>query len=181
MEETRSYALTLQRKLISEFKQKFFEKMGYYPEVITHTTTIVHHGPYKIKRIPLEDLKDIFNSHLLPKLVENIPGAQWIKTINARCRVRDICELRYMYFRIASIMGYSWCAIARSVNMDHSSVIHGIQTLSGHVETDARVRQDYYNTLFTVKKIIEDEYRHLECAYQIQAESEPALLDTLHE
>lgn len=181
MEETASYALTLQRKLIAEFKQKFYDKLGYYPEVITHTTEIMPTGSSKILRIPLEDLRDIIDSRFLMPLVSTIHGSKWITSISNRSRIRDICELRYTYFKIAAIMGYSWCSIARSIGMDHSSVIHGVRTLNGHLETDPRVRQQYHNTLFNVKRIIENEYRHLECAGQIQDEPQPAVFAALSE
>ena len=179
MEETTSYALTLQRKLITEFKQKFYEKLGYYPEVITHTTEVMPTGTSKILRIPLEDLKEIFDTRLLRPLVASSHGTQWITSLSNRSRIRDICELRYMYFKIAALMGYSWCSIARSIKMDHSSVIHGVRRINGHLETDDRARQNYYNTLFNVKCIIENEYRHLECAGQIQDKPQPAILDSL--
>jgi hypothetical protein len=180
MQDTANYALTLQRKLITEFKQKFYEKLGYYPEVITHTTEVVPTGTSKIMRIPLDELKEIFDTRLLRPLVATIHGAQWITTISNRSRIRDICELRYMYYKIASLMGYSWCAIGRSLRMDHSSVMHGVQTLNGHLETDPGVRQDYYNTLLQIKQIIDNEYRHLECAGQVQDESQPVIPDSLH-
>lgn len=179
MQDTANYALTLQRKLIAEFKQKFYDKLGYYPEVITYTTEVVPTGSSKIMRIPLDDLKEIFDSRLLRPLVRQIHGAEWITSISNRSRIRDICALRYTYFKIASLMGYSWCAIARSLRMDHSSVIHGVQTINGHLETDERVRQDYYNTLFTIKQIIDNEYRHLECAGQVQDEPQSVIPDTL--
>lgn len=181
MEEAAVYALSLQRKLITEFKQKFYDKLGYYPEVITHTTEVVPKGTYSIKRIPLDDLQEIFDTHILQPITASIPGARWITNLKARSRIREVCEIRYIYFKLAHLMGYSWCSIARSIGLDHSTVIHGVQTLNDHLETDPRVRQDYHNTLYQVKQIIDNEYRHLECPYQVQDEPQSALSNTLHE
>lgn len=181
MEESTLYSLNLQKKLIDEFKKKFYEKIGFYPEVIVHTTEFVEAGHTSIMRIPLDELLDIFDRHLLPKLIGRVPNTSWIESLRNKTRIRDICELRFMYYKIAGLMGYSWSSIGRTVRQDHGNVIHGINTLNNRLETDPRVRHDYYNTLLTIKQIIEDEYRHLQCAYQIQAESQPVVSDTLHQ
>lgn len=181
MDETTVYSLSLQKKLIEEFKKKFYEKIGFYPEVIVHTTEFAQADSTSLMRIPLDELLDIFDRCLLPKLTCSIPNTTWIESLKNKTRIRDICDLRFMYYKIAGLMGYSWSAIGRSVRQDHSNVIHGINTLNNRMETDPRIRSDYYNTLLTIKQIIEDEYRHLQCAAQIQAESQSVVSDTLHE
>lgn len=179
--ETLPYAQSLQRKLIEEFKKKFYDKLGFYPEVITHTTVFSDTNKSTIMRIPLDELMDIFDTHILLPHIKYTPNAGWITSLRNKTRIREICEIRYMYFKVAAMMGYSTSTIGRTVGMNHSSVIHGLQRLNDHLETDIRVRQDYYSTILTVKQIIEDEYRHLQCAHQIQAESQSVVLDTLPE
>lgn len=178
MEQAQPYHITLQKKLIAEFKEKFYEKLGYYPEVITENSNLT--GSCLIRRIPLDELLEIMDRRILKPLITSTPGTSWMTTIKNRSRIREVCEVRYTYFKIARLMGYSWKTIGRSVGLNHSTVIHGIQRMDGFLETDPNVRHEYYNRINQVKQIIDHEYRHLEHANQVQSEPESALSDALY-
>lgn len=180
MEDVTSYSLNLQKKLIREFKEKFFEKIGFYPEVITHSIQDVESTPTSIRKTSLDELLDIIDKRFLPDALSYMNKHQWIQSIRTKIRTREIVELRYIYYKIAYLMGYSLCAIGRSIGRDHSTIIHGLQTLENLMETDCRVRQHYFNILISIKTIIDNEYRHLEHIDQVQTESQPVILDPLY-
>ena len=59
METTVSYATKLEKKLITEFKDLFYEKLGYYPIVLATSRT---QGDTHIPVMSLEALKKMFDS-----------------------------------------------------------------------------------------------------------------------
>lgn len=143
-----SYAANLEKKLILQFKELFYSKLGYYPIVITQ----VEEDPTRLPRIPLEQLKEFFTPYL-PYLRLGGYKAQKFSTrklsLDTFNRQRPIVELRCMYCYMARSMGYSLSEIARSINRDHTTVIHNISTFKNLMETI-----DYFPVEYT--KIFKD-------------------------
>jgi len=59
--ETSSYAAKLEKKLVTEFKDMFYEKMGYYPIVLVKNRT---QGDGGIPVMSLDALKSVFEPFL---------------------------------------------------------------------------------------------------------------------
>ena len=95
---TKDYAISLEGKLIEEFKRKFFDKLGYEP--------IVHAG----SRLKTEDGKDVLTislselkNHFTPflPLLRGVPIE-----LDNKLRKKDLVELRVIFSFIAKSMGY---------------------------------------------------------------------------
>lgn len=168
-----SYALNLEKKLIMQFKQRFFDKLGYYPIVLSQSETFED----KIPPIPLYKLKELFNPHL-PHLAMSPFTAKKV-SLDMSCRQRPIVELRSIYCYIGRNMGYSLKAIGQSLNRDHTTVINSLTSFKNLMET-----QDYfpevYNAIFKDirKNVIPELYESstMDNTTKTQFESEPALL-----
>ena len=136
------YAIRLEKKLIAEFKEKFLDKLGYEPIVMTRKKV---NNDY-INIIPLYKLKKVFEPYLpFNELTQKkIP-------LESKSRKRELVELRHMYCIIARTMGYTLKSIAVSLNRDHTTVIHNIRSFNNLMEVLPNF-QEQYNEIFNVLK-----------------------------
>lgn len=163
--ETTVYANKLEKKLITEFKDLFYEKMGFYPIVVT-TSKI--QGDTSIPVMSLQSLKKMFDPFLPKKFDQIIP-------LESKLRERDIVELRSIFCHMARSMKYNLTAIGELLgNRDHTTIIHNVNAFSDLVETNESFRLKY----FTILKYIREQHESpiMDNINQVQRKSQPDLL-----
>lgn len=142
---TKTYATKMEQKLVDEFKQKFFEKMGYSPVVITRVTI---EADSHIPVISLQQLAECFTPFLPTRYGK-------VLTLKTKARYREIIELRNIFCAIARNLKYTYSIIGQELgNRDHTTVIHNIQSFRNLIETDAAFKQKY----LTILKYIKEKY-----------------------
>lgn len=133
MDQTALYAYNMEKKLISEFRSKFHEKMGYYPIIIGKASLPSENTGV----MSLKELKEAFKPFL------PIFGSTRLK-LEGKCRKRDIVELRQIYCYIAKQMRYNLITIGDSLGgRDHTTVIHSLHSFSDNMETDEFFKDKY--------------------------------------
>lgn len=164
MIESIEYANNLERKLIMEFKEKFKQKIGYDPIVLTKVT-VDEHG---IPLMRLDQLESYFEPFLPIYLGKKLQ-------LNSKCRKRNLVELRMMFFFIARNMKYTLVEIGQHLGgRDHTTVLHNLAMFRNLMEVSDTFRETYISILTHIKK--NHESPDLDIFDQIQAQSEPALL-----
>lgn len=128
--------------LVNEFMKSFYEALNYYPTVVTKNNRM--HNKDDLKIVNLETLQTYFEPFL---------PTQYGKKLNlsARNRTRYLVELRFIYFFVARSMGYNVVTIAKSIKMDHTSVLHGLNTFRNLYETHDPFRQKYIKIINYIK------------------------------
>ena len=137
-----TYANKMEQKLIEEFKQKFYDKMGYYPMVVTK----VGSGEDILPIMALEELEEIFEPYL--------PTIQGKKlSLKDKARNREIVELRQIFCSVARQMKYSLKTIGGHVGgRDHTTVIHSTTACNQLVETDEQFKIKYLTIIKRIKQ-----------------------------
>ena len=140
---TTDYRRKTEQTLIKEFLDTFYNKMGYYPTVITNTNIETKDG---LTILSLNELEKYFKP-LLPTLFQrNV-------TLQSKDRSRSLVELRFIFFFIARTMRYNLIDIGRFCGgRDHTTVIHGLRTFKNLYETDENFRGRYYTIINNIKK-----------------------------
>lgn len=145
MVSTATYASVLEKKLISKFSKEFYDKLGYYPTVITKS--YIDTEKDGIHLMSLEQLESYFIP-FLPRIFKKP-----ILSLGDRSRMRELVELRHIFFYIAKSFGFSLSSIGIYLNKrDHTTVIHGIRTFRDLVETDPNFKQKYNEILNHIKQ-----------------------------
>lgn len=161
------YAARLEKKLVDQFIETFYEKLGYKPVVITQTTGLTTDD--QLPLMSLETLKEQFTPFL-----PTVHGKK--KDLSCKIRIRELVELRNIFCYIAKKMGYSLKNIGMSIgDRDHTTVIHNIRCFNNLMETNEVYREKYMNILKQIKKQY-DEPPTLDDTDQVQCEPEPAVL-----
>lgn len=135
---THDYKERMEEQLVQKFRDEFFQKIGYYPTVITNNKeTLV--------TTSLEDLEDYFEPFL--------PFQHGVKVkLEAFNRIRSLVELRNIFCHIAREMGYTLREIGQHLNKrDHTTVIHNIKTFDSLNNTDDRFKGIYLTILNNIK------------------------------
>jgi Bacterial dnaA protein helix-turn-helix len=150
------YKKKIEHDLITEFVNRFHDKVGYYPTVITNHR-ITDDG---IVTLTLPELEKYFE----PFIPESIKK----KGLGARDRYRNIVELRCIFFFIARSMKYNLKQLGDYMGgRDHTTVIHGINTFRNLYETDGSFRSKYYLIINHIKQDYEpstlDPINQMEC------------------
>jgi hypothetical protein len=134
--------LKTERKLVEDFIDEFYEKVGYRPVVITKVS-----ANSEVEVMPLSELKELFTP-FLPSLY----GKKL--SLDHKSRTIEIVELRHMYSHLARNMGYKLTAIAHSLGkLDHTTVIHGLRTFTNLMDTDEKYKLKFYKILNHIKNI----------------------------
>lgn len=163
---TKTYALMLEKKLTEEFKEKFCEKLGYYPIVVTKVNTDANGNTIPV--ISLDSLEEVFTPFLPERNGRIVP-------LKIHRRYREIVELRNIFCLIAKSMGYSLKTIGIHLgNRDHTTVIHNIRTCKDLLEHNSHFQEIYKNIIKTIKDNYESST--MELTDQVQSESESAVL-----
>lgn len=112
---------------VKSIKSDFYLRFGYYPEIILNKPENVE-GSSHLSLSQLREGIQIFN-----KSIE----------IQSDCRKKEIVYLRKIYCMIASDYGYTLVNIGKSLNRDHSTVIHSLKSGYDLLETDEEFRNLY--------------------------------------
>lgn len=164
MIESITYANNLERKLVMEFKEKFRQKIGYDPIVLTKVTV----DEYGIPLMRLDQLEAYFEPFLPTYMGKKLQ-------LTSKCRKRNLVELRMMFFYIARNMKYTFAEAGEYLGgRDHTTVIHNVNMFRNLMEISDSFRETYISILTHIKK--NHESSDLDIFDQIQAQSEPALL-----
>jgi hypothetical protein len=136
------YKKKIENELINEFLIKFYEKVGYYPTVVTNNR-ITDDG---VIVLTLPELEKFFVPYL-PSLF----GKKLF--LGSKSRNRSLVELRCIFFFIGRTMRYSLKTLGTYLGgRDHTTVIHNITTFSNLYDTDAKFREKYYIIINQIKK-----------------------------
>lgn len=163
---TKTYARMLEKKLTEEFKEKFCEKLGYYPIVVTKVSTDADGNTIPV--ISLDALEDAFTA-FLPERNGRIIH------LKVHHRYREIVELRNIFCLIAKSMGYSLKRIGIHLGKrDHTTVIHNIKTCKDLLEHNSNFQETYKKIIKTIKNNYESSA--VELTNQVQSESESTVL-----
>jgi hypothetical protein len=166
--ETSSYEARLETKLITEFKDLFYEKLGYYPIVLAKNR-VQENGTIPV--MSLEGLKKMFDPFLPFKFDGAIP-------LDSKIRERDIVELRIIYCFLARAMKYNLKAIGRILgNRDHTTVIYNVTMFNNLIETNENFREKYFTILNYIKT--QHEPPTMDHPDQVQYQSQSDLLPGL--
>lgn len=143
MTETRRYANQLEKKLIGEFKQKFQEKIGYTPIVLTTVNNEIAEG---LPLLSLDELQECFTP-FLPKRHGKV------LKLGSKARYRELVELRNIYCAIARMMRYTLTHVGESLGgRDHTTVLHNVETFKNLVVIDEAFKQKYIQILNHIKE-----------------------------
>jgi hypothetical protein len=166
--DSKTYAEQLEKKLIDQFRENFFEKLGYYPTVMTGAKVS---SDIVIPFMHLSTLKECFDPFL-----PEIGGFTY--NLDSRSRCRELVELRSIYCYLGRQMRYSLDTIGKSVgDRDHTTVINSLRNFNDLMDTDEQFRQKYSAIVTYIKKVYESSV--MAKLDQIQRESEPAVLPGL--
>jgi hypothetical protein len=156
--DTTDYKKKVEQQLIKEFLDKFYEKVGYYPTVLTDTRE-----SDSIKILTLNELEDYFTPFLPTIFGKKV-------TLSNKNRTRFLVELRFIFFFIARQMRYTLKEIGQHVGKrDHTTVLHGLSTFVNLYETDARFKMTYNAIIHNIKRDYEPST--LEYLNQMELES----------
>jgi len=162
MTETYNYAVKLERRLIEEFKQKFEEKLGYVPIVVTKISS---HGGTDLPIMSLDQLSRYFEQFLPVAFGDPI-------SLKSHSRKRELVELRNIFCAIARMMRFTCVSIGDYLGgRDHTTVLHNVSTFNNLVETSESFRERYYQILNHIKKSYESsalvEFDQTQCEPQL--------------
>lgn len=142
---TVDYKKKLEIELITEFRNKFFEKLGYHPTIVTNKR--ISSGDIVVLTLP--ELEKYFEPHLPTVFGKKL-------NLRSKYRGRALVELRCIFFFIARTMHYGLQSMAEFLSKkDHSTVIHNINTFKSLYETDAKFKEKYYTIINNIKKSYE--------------------------
>jgi hypothetical protein len=156
-EVTRLYKKTLEERLISKFKNEFHEKIGYTPQVIT-----LYDDRSYLPRIKLYELVDIVNKIMEGEFRDRRINRKLMR-ITSVIRSRDVTEYRYIYYKIARLMGYSLKDIGLQLQShnhkgyDHTTVIHGVKTFDDLLATSQKFALRYQHVIDNIRRTYEKE------------------------
>lgn len=140
---TKEQELKMEKGLVKEFMETFHKTFKYYPTVVTKNNTM--HNEDDLKIVSLEQLQSYFEPFLPMYYGKKLK-------ISSRNRTREMVEIRFVYYFMSRAMGYNLMTIAKSLNMDHSSVVHGLTTFKNLYETSDPFRQKYIKIINTIKE-----------------------------
>lgn len=154
----------LEAQMVQEFIENFYNEFGYNPTVIIKTQT--KKSAFGV--ISLTDLEKCFE-RFLPKKYGKI------HLLSSRIRIRELVELRFIFFHIARKMGYGLKDMGQYLGKkDHTTVIHGLKTFRNLYQTDENFRQTYHKIVNIIKNNYESSI--VDDTYTMEVEPEPDIL-----
>ena len=164
--DPKEYEEKIIKKLVDEFQQNFYDKVGFMP------TVIINREKEKIVQnaLSLDDLKKIVDSHI-PEKFKNM-GC----TLESKHRYREIVMLRQIFCYIAKKQGYNLNPIGEKLgNRDHTTVIHSVRTASDLLGTDPVFISIYDNIIYDIVKTYGNEFALLQSVKEEWDNSQSAL------
>jgi chromosomal replication initiation ATPase DnaA len=164
--DPKEYEEKIIKKLVDEFQQNFYNKVGFRPVVI------INREKEKVVQnaLSLDDLKKIVDSHI-PEKFKNM-GC----TLESKHRYREIVMLRQIFCYIAKKQGYNLNPIGEKLgNRDHTTVIHSVRTASDLLGTDPVFISIYDNIIYDIVKTYGNEFALLQSVKEEWDNSQSAL------
>jgi hypothetical protein len=153
------YKKKLENQLIKEFLDKFYEKVGYYPTVVTNNK-ITDDG---VIVLTLTELEKYFEPYLQTRSGRSM-------RLGSKDRTRYLVELRCIFFFIGRSMRYGLKQLGVYMgDRDHTTVMHGVSTFRDLYDTDPAFRSKYYTIINEIKKDYEPST--MEPTDQVECES----------
>lgn len=144
------YKNKLEHKLIKDFKADFYEKIGYYPQVITLVDS-----DYNIPTIKLSDLIAVINQ-IMEREYGDERYHEKLYRVESRVRKREVTEYRYIYFKLGRVMNYSLAEIYNALksdgrHFDHTTVLHGCETFDSLLDTSKEFALKYQGVVDSIR------------------------------
>jgi hypothetical protein len=144
------YKKNLEEKLVKNFKTDFYNKIGYYPQVITLVDS-----DYNIPVIKLTDLVIVINE-IMEKEYGNRRYHEKLYRVESRVRKREVTEYRYIYFKLGRVMNYTLSEIYNALrsdntHFDHTTVLHGCETFDSLLQTNKEFALKYQGVVDSIR------------------------------
>jgi chromosomal replication initiation ATPase DnaA len=150
--ETLLYKRRLEAKIIEKFKKEFKEKIGYEPHVLTMIDE-----RSDIPKIPILMLREFIDSVMKEKFGNEKFGNDIARLANGS-RNREIVNYRFIYFKLARIMGNGFAAIGQTIatsktrKYDHTTVMYGCKSFDDLINTNEQFRDIYLDLVIKLKE-----------------------------
>lgn len=150
--ETLLYKRRLEAKIIEKFKKEFKEKIGYEPQVLTMIDE-----SSDIPKIPILMLREFIDSVMKEVFGNEIFGNEIARLANSG-RHRDIVNYRFIYFKLARMMGNSFASIGQTIatnrtkKYDHTTVMYGCKCFDDLINTNEQFRDVYLDLVIKLKE-----------------------------
>lgn len=119
----------VERKMVKNFKEEFFQKFGYRPLVVTKSEN-------QIPLMPLSELKAHFTS------------MGW--DLEIRDTKMNRSEARFIYCHLAREMNYSLEEIGKHIGRDHTTVRYNLTSFLNLQETSSAFNQKLEKIIKTI-------------------------------
>jgi hypothetical protein len=150
--ETLLYKRRLEAKIIEKFKKEFKEKIGYEPHVLTMIDE-----RSDIPKVPILMLRDFIDCLMLDKFGNQRIGNDIARLANSG-RHRDIVNYRFIYFKLARMMGNSFASIGQTIatskskKYDHTTVMYACKSFDDLINTNEEFRGIYIDLVIKLKE-----------------------------
>lgn len=155
----------MEKELIDNFLESFYQKLGYYPVVITNDNQVQTKDSSNI--MSLKDLASYFEPFLVEVDGEKLP-------LNSKNRKRNVVELRFIFCHMARTMRYSLNNIGDFLDRDHSTIMYGLECFDALMHTDSDFKKKFIKISNHIKK--NNESQALEYIDKVEYKPEPSLL-----
>lgn len=164
-----NYKNMLAKKLVFQFQEKFFEKIGYVP-----TVHLLYDEADKI--VTLEILESIVNQFIPGHIARRYK----IDSIKNFLRKREIADIRHMFCYIAYSLGYKLTQIGGYLNdRDHTTVINSIRKCEQFIKCDTAFSEKYQSIIKSINEHIDNGDKLLHPATEESVDSESTLSSVL--
>jgi chromosomal replication initiation ATPase DnaA len=149
--ETLLYKRRLEAKIIEKFKKEFKEKIGYEPHVLTMIDE-----RSDIPKVPILMLREFVDGVMKERFGGQMIGNDIARLANSG-RHRDIVNYRFIYFKLARMMGNSFesigktIATAKSKKYDHTTVMYACKCFDDLINTNEDFRTIYLELVIKLK------------------------------
>jgi hypothetical protein len=164
MNDSHYKALEIERELITDFKMRFEETLGYTPIILTKYEC----NEFFIPLMSLKHLAEYFDPFLPIQYDKKV-------TLFSKSRKREIVELRMIFCFLARSMRNSLSTIGNFLGgRDHTTVMYNVTTFTNLMETSSVFKNQFYQIINYINQNYEPST--LDKSYKTQHISEPAVL-----
>ena len=144
--ENKNYENHLAKKLIEDFQQEFYEKIGYVP--------IIYNLKKEKQQIIRLDLLELIINKYIPK---DIIIKHKVHSIKNKCRFYPLCDLRHIFCYIAYSMEYNLNTIGKYLNgRDHTTVLSSIKKFKLYIKHDLDFLDQYKDIQDDINEYFKD-------------------------
>ena len=134
----------LEKKLIEDFKEDFYIKIGYYPLITTRVYVTEEDDSLKI--MSLEQLEEYFKECFTKVMGKPL-------NIRQKERYREVVDIRSLFAYFARSMKYKVVTIGQFLgNKDHTTILHYITLFNNQMETNPAYREQYRRIFNHIKE-----------------------------